>query len=174
MQVAVVAIDNFSAPFIPAFSFIVSVWAIVTLEFWKRTESTLGTIERYSIYGLNHTNFRYVAALKWGMTRFEETETDRSEFKGSLMTSYITGEQIKFFPREKHVLYVIHSLSAIFGTIALVIGVVVGIYITRFALVKDGLSDTDAQTVASVLNAIQIQIMNYLYSFVAIVSASSI
>jgi hypothetical protein len=60
------------------------------------------------------------------------------------------------------------SFTAIFGLILLVVGVVVSIYVSRFALTRyEGLSDSDAQTVASVLNAIQIQIMNFVYSFIA-------
>jgi hypothetical protein len=49
-QIAVFALNDYSAPFIPAFSFFVSVWAIVTLELWKRKESTIGKITPISSF----------------------------------------------------------------------------------------------------------------------------
>jgi hypothetical protein len=49
-----------------------------------------------------------------------------------------------------------------------VLGVVTSIYAIRFELVLHGItSDTSAQSIASVLNAIQIQVMNIIYTFIA-------
>ena len=48
----------------------------------------------------------------------------------------------------------------------LVIGIVISIYVVRFTIQSD-VGNTDAQYVASALNALQIQIMNYIYSFLA-------
>jgi hypothetical protein len=59
----------------------------------------------------------------------------------------------------------IQSAIAIIGLIMLVLGVVASIYALRYAL-TDSLHK-DAQTVASVLNAIQISILNYVYTLVA-------
>jgi hypothetical protein len=51
--------------------------------------------------------------------------------------------------------------------ILLVIGIVVSIYIVRYAIVAQ-VGDGNAQTIASILNAVQIQVMNYVYSFIAV------
>lgn len=48
----------------------------------------------------------------------------------------------------------------------LVAGVVVSIYVMRYAIVTD-VGNSNAQTLASIVNAIQIQVLNYLYSLVA-------
>jgi hypothetical protein len=58
------------------------------------------------------------------------------------------------------------SVFCISALILLVIGVVVSIYIIRYA-VSDSIGDANAQTLASILNATQIQIANFIYSFVA-------
>jgi hypothetical protein len=57
------------------------------------------------------------------------------------------------------------SLCIFFMTL-LVIGVVVSIYVLKYTLSPD-LGASNAQTIASVVNAIQIQVLNYLYSSVA-------
>lgn len=43
-------------------------------------------------------------------------------------------------------------------------GIVVSIYILRYALSSD-IGDSNAQTVASICNALQIQIVNYIYRY---------
>ncbi len=62
---------NFSHPVLPFFSVVVTLWSICMLEYWKRNESTV--------------------ALKWGMSDFESTETDRPEYIGEEIVSYIDG-----------------------------------------------------------------------------------
>ena len=54
------------------------VWINAMLEYWKRNERKL--------------------ALRWGMAEFEEHETERPEFEGELITSYIDGGDMKYFP----------------------------------------------------------------------------
>jgi len=51
------------------------------LEFWKRSEKT--------------------HAMRWGMTEFEENESDRPSFEGMKKRSPITGKIYKYFPKEK-------------------------------------------------------------------------
>ena len=48
----------------------------------------------------------------------------------------------------------------------LVVGIVISIYVIRFTVQPD-IGNANAQYVASALNALQIQIMNYIYSFLA-------
>jgi hypothetical protein len=50
-QLVVLGTNDFSSPALPFYSFIICVWAIVMLEYWKRQEA-------YS-------------AMQWGMTDFE-------------------------------------------------------------------------------------------------------
>jgi hypothetical protein len=57
LQVAVFVLDDYSAPFLPFFSYFIAVWAVVMLELWKRREKAL--------------------ALEWGMLGFETSEVDR-------------------------------------------------------------------------------------------------
>lgn len=52
------------------------------------------------------------------------------------------------------------------GLILLVVGVVASIYVIRSAL-TGSLGASNAQTIASVANAVQIQVLNYVYSFLA-------
>jgi hypothetical protein len=56
-QIAVFVINDYSAPFLPPYSFFISLWAVVMLEFWKRKEKRI--------------------ALQWGTIDFENNEVDR-------------------------------------------------------------------------------------------------
>ncbi len=65
-------------------------------------------------------------------------------------------------------MYINQSLLAVGGLILLVIGVVVSIYYMRYSIVKyENVSESNAQTLASIANAVQIQVMNFIYSFLA-------
>lgn len=63
-------------------------------------------------------------------------------------------------------MYVYQSFLAVAALILLVIGVVVSIYILRYGVVQY-VGDSNAQTLASIANAVQIQVMNFIYSFLA-------
>ncbi len=52
------------------------------------------------------------------------------------------------------------------GLILIVAGVVVSIYVLRYSIDKE-VGDSNAQTIASIANAVQIQVVNYIYSFLA-------
>jgi Calcium-activated chloride channel len=101
----------------------------------------------------------------------------RPDFEGKEVVSYIDGSTMKFEPsktkeRRKNV-----SFSAIFGLSLLVIGLVVSIYFIRGPLgnafsgspiyVINSNADSIAQSLASIVNALQIQISNFAYSFIA-------
>lgn len=104
------------------------------------------------------------------MTEFERNETDRPDYQGPLITSFIDGSQMRYFPTNEQYRRWALSVVSILGLVLLVAGVVVGIYLMRYYLAaSDGgpLSDSDAQTLASVANAVQIQVMNYVYTFIA-------
>jgi hypothetical protein len=55
------------------------------------------------------------------------------------------------------------SSIAITVAILFVIGIVASIYVLRYLV----LPPSDAQTIASILNSVQIQITNYLYTLLA-------
>lgn len=88
------------------------------------------------------------------------------DFKGESIKSFIDGSDIRYFPTKKRNLFIYQSLIAIGALILLVTGVVVSIYILRYAVVAY-VGDSNAQTIASIANAVQIQVMNFVYSFLA-------
>mmetsp|Transcript_16100 Transcript_16100/g.23456 ORF Transcript_16100/g.23456 Transcript_16100/m.23456 type:complete len:118 (-) Transcript_16100:443-796(-) len=73
IQIAVLILDDYSAPFVPFFSFALAVWAVFMLEFWKRREKSI--------------------ALAWGMTDFEDTEQERADLRAEFDVSYIDGSK---------------------------------------------------------------------------------
>lgn len=146
LQVAVFAMNDYNAPFLPVFSVLIALWAVFMLELWKRKEKTI--------------------AMVWGTLGFEETEVDRPDFQGETIDSFIDGSQIRYFPSKTRSKYLFQSFMGILTMVLLVVGVVVSIYVLRYAVSPD-VGDSNAQTIASIANALQIQIINYIYSFVA-------
>jgi hypothetical protein len=88
-----------------------------------------------------------------------------ADFRGELITSYIDGAQILHFPSHKRTCYVVMSVAGVTLLLLLALGVLVSIYIIRFTL-EDNIGIVKAQILASVLNAGQIQVLNYFYSHV--------
>lgn len=146
LQIAVFALNDYNAIFLPFYAFFVSLWSVTMLEFWKRTEKN--------------------QALFWGTIGFEESEQDKADFRGELITSFIDGSEIKYFPSPKRSKYVIQSFLAIAALITLVTGVVVSIYVIRYAI-QNEVGHDNAQTLASILNAVQIQVLNFIYGKIA-------
>lgn len=146
LQIAVFATNDYSAPFLPFFSFFMALWAICMLEFWKRREKT--------------------TALSWGMLDFENTEVDRADFRGEVIPSFIDGSEMRYFSSKKRKALLWQSIMGVVTLVVLVVGVVVGIYLLRYAVATD-VGDSNAQTIASIANAVQIQVVNYIYSFIA-------
>lgn len=145
-QLVVWGTGDYSHPVLPFYSLLITLWCIFMLENWKRKEA--------------------LTAMRWGMTDFEKEEPDRPEFHGTLIKSYIDGEDTLFFPTQEVWKRLGTSRSVIGAFIALVIGVVASIYVLRFSLQSD--IGATASTVASVLNTIQITVFNMIYQRVAI------
>lgn len=147
-QLVVWATLDFSSPILPFYSVLICVWSICMLEYWKRTES--------------------YTALTWGMTDFEKQEQDRPEYQGEIVKSHITGRDIVFYPPNKmeHLLRI--SKGVVTAFICLVVGVVAAIYILRFSLQESDSTNPYASTIASVLNAVSIQIFNMIYMKLAV------
>lgn len=146
LQIAVWATNDYSAPFLPFFSFAIALWAVCALEFWKRREKTI--------------------ALEWGTIDFEATEVDRPDFNGSWITSFVDGSRIRYFSSAIRAKRVWLSISAILALILVVVGIVVSIYVIRFTIAGD-VGDSNAQSIASLANAVQIQVLNYIYTLIA-------
>jgi hypothetical protein len=145
-QIIVFSTNNFSHPVLPFFSVIISVWSVLMLEAWKRNEKTI--------------------SLKWGTAGFEDEEQDRPQFKGQTITSFINGGKLHFFPPGERQSLVVQSIVLICIMIMLVMGCVASIYVLRFYLYSS--IGANASIVASVLNAVQITILNICYGKVAI------
>lgn len=146
MQVYIFATSDYSATFLPFFSLFISLWAVCMLEFWKRKEKGI--------------------ALEWGTIDFETDEVDRPDFKGEKIPSFVDGSEIRYFSSKKRSSYICQSITIVTVLIIIVIGIVVGIYIIRFSITPS-VGVGNAQTIASLANAIQIQILNHIYSFIA-------
>lgn len=137
---------DYSSPVLPFFSVLITIWAIVMLEYWKREEKT--------------------TALVWGMTDFESEEPDRPEFHGELIRSYIDGSHTLYFSSGELYTRFLSSQLIIVTFIMLVIGVVTSIYVLRFSLQSD--IGAYASTVASIVNTVQITIFNMIYQKIVV------
>jgi hypothetical protein len=89
-----------------------------------------------------------------------------SDFRGEKIKSFVDGSDIRYFSSKKRDSFIYQSMAAVGGLILLVAGVVVSIYVLRYSIVNY-VGDSNAQTIASIANAVQIQVMNMVYSFLA-------
>ena len=142
---------NYSHPILPFFAVFILFWAAIYLNFWEREES--------------------LKAMKWGAVDYESQELERPQFKGDLITSPINGKFERWYPAEKKRMRVLTSYIAISVMILAVLGALAGIYIMRFALESD--YGSNAATIASFLNTVQIAIFNIIYSKVAVILNNS-
>eukprot|EP01038_Epipyxis_sp_PR26KG_P015834 gene15834-21454_t len=145
-QLVVWGTQNYSHPVLPFFGVVIMAWSILMLEFWKRRES--------------------LTSLEWGMSTYEKEELPRPEFKGKVVKSYINGKDIIFDPPSRRTSRQALTSSAVSTFLMLVIAVVGSIYYMRFALASKLGSNTSI--IASVLNAVQIQVFNMLYQILAV------
>ena len=136
-----------TSPVLPIYSVIITVWAIIMLEYWKREESK--------------------TALRWGMTDFEQLEPVRPEYHGHLIKSYIDGDDMLFYPPAKFYSFIRVSRSIVFALILLVLGITASIYYMRFSI-QPSVGGSGASTIASVANTVQIIVMNLVYTRIAI------
>jgi hypothetical protein len=150
-QLVVWSYYDFSNPVLPFFGVILTVWAIVFLETWKRKEST--------------------TALKCGMSEFETAEPDRPEFHGEKIESFINGAPMVYFPQRAARRRLAFSVAVVSTFIMMIIAVVAGIYVMRFSLQHH--LGRYASYLASAVNAVQIQIFNVVYNFFATLLTST-
>ncbi|GLE06180.1 hypothetical protein PINS_up015391 [Pythium insidiosum] len=139
---------------VPYFGLFMALWSTFYYEYWKRYNS--------------------VIALEWGMTSFEDEETERPEFVGEEIISPIDGSRIRYFSPQSRFRRIMGSLLFIFVLIVVVIGVVAMIFIFRWAATNGPWHDfftvkgvNLGGPAASTLNAIQIMVLNNIYSGIA-------
>jgi hypothetical protein len=141
-----------NAVIMPYFASFIAFWATLFLEFWKRKEVT--------------------TAMKWGTTGFEEEEQSRPQFIGEQRPSPVTGKQYLYFPRNEEQQRLVQSSIVISGFIIIVIAAVVAIFILKITLnqIKALVVGTVqmGSIFASIVNALEIQVMNMVYGDVAI------
>jgi hypothetical protein len=154
----------------PYFATFISIWATLFMEYWKRKEK--------------------FAAMKWGTIGYEQTEQERlpirsklshlptlqyvcrPQFEGEVKPSPIDGSDKLYFPASKYSVRIGNSAIVVGSMIALVLAIVGAIFYFKIVMTLSGTLIVDnvqmSGTVASLLNAVQIQVMNYVYGSLAV------
>jgi hypothetical protein len=117
-------------------------WASLFLEYWKRQE--------------------IVTALRWGMTGFEETESERPAFEGTVVKSPIDGKPTRYYSPWKRWRKSVNSYLVVLSSVGTVIGMNALIFFIRDEMsrrnIDVGLSPTGT-IVTSLMLAALIQVM---------------
>ncbi|KAJ1402302.1 calcium-activated chloride channel-domain-containing protein [Ochromonadaceae sp. CCMP2298] len=128
-----------------------ALWSVFFLEHWKRTE--------------NNTS------MKWGMTGFEKQEQVRVQFQGETILSPVDGKPELYFPTGVRKRRQYWSSAVINSMCLIVVGVVACIFALRIAIRTTNAELGGVQlasVVASVLLALQVQILNGYFGNVAL------
>jgi len=134
--------------YVPVFGVLMSLWASLITEHWKRKRARL--------------------IARWGMTGFEERESSRPEFQPrALVPSPITGEIKSHFGGRGG--RICSSLVAVLVFVVMVIATITGTIFLKVFLEKSPAQwqERHAQWLATGINAVVIQIFNYVYGYVA-------
>ena len=134
----------------PAFAVFVSFWSQFMLEYWKRKEC--------------------LKAMEWGTSEFENVERERPDFHGENLPSVVNGKMAKFFPPAEFKKRQHYSNFIITLMILLVICCVAFIFFLQILISRSNNPNVQnfGSTFASVLNAVQIQVLNIIYEKVAV------
>lgn len=135
----------------PYFAGIMAIWSVIFTEHWKRTEKN--------------------TAMKWGTIGFEENEVARPQFVGETILSPVDGKPTLYYPREKRARQELVSSAVVYAMIFVVIAVIGSIFALRIAInsTKATIGGVElAGVVASVLLAIQIQVLNGYFGDIAL------
>lgn len=139
-----IAVDSF-------YCYFLGIWASLTLEYWRRKESTC-------------TN-------RWGMVDYEQEEETRPQFQGELRRSAITDQMDEpYFNPVNRRMIVIAGLAVSLMVILVVIGIVAVLMTLRKTFINTiKIRDIDIiGPIISIVNGVQIQIFNVLYSLMAL------
>lgn len=125
------------------YSVAMTIWAVVYLESWKRNEASL--------------------SIAWGQTKFEQLAVPRGQFKGGTRRSPITDELDEVhYEESKRLKFFMLSCTTTSMILAMVIGIVAGLIVMKEAYKSDYIAP-----VASIINAVQIQVFNIIYTKLA-------
>lgn len=99
------------------------------------------------------------------MLHFESEESYRVEFKEEVIV-ILAGREVLFFPPNKRLLLTFYSYVYVGLLCFTVIGTTAAIYKFRFQMASTNqiLNET-ASTIASILNAVQVQVYGLIYSY---------
>jgi hypothetical protein len=118
---------------------------------------------------------------------FESEETDRPEFIGDEIKSFVDGSTMKYFPKREQAKKVYTSQITIMWMIVIVIAAVIGIFwmYVQTGIIRSlcyhflfyrqidfsdmsGFLGTYGSSIASLVNSVQIIVLNMLYSKLAV------
>ena len=141
--------DDYSVELVPVFATFLAVWSTLFLEHWKRCQVR--------------------KAMEWGMTGFEEQEEERPEFTFDrdviTISSPVNGQPYSYFPLWRQQELRAQAQVVIQFLTICVIAAVFGIFVLKFALIS--VYGSYGSSLASVLNAGLIAVMNAIYSYVS-------
>lgn len=126
------------------FCFFIAIWSSIFDQTWIRKEK--------------------VYAWKWGTVNFYEEEQQRGDFKGIFRKDQVTGRMKKH--RESNLAYRVRKMVSMVVSI-IFIAIVVGVEGFIFKL-KNSLDADAGPYVAGIIFAIQIRILNWIYSLIAV------
>lgn len=151
-----IAADGYNpdAETVPYFGVLVAIWGTCFTEYWKRRESKL--------------------SMLWGMDGVEEREEIRPQYRGTWIWSFIDGQPMKWADPKRNFRMRLLSKATNLLAILVVLGAVTGMFFlshflttgSRESSLKIGGTEIGA-TLAALVNATQIQIMNLVYGTLA-------
>jgi hypothetical protein len=98
---------------------------------------------------------------------------ERPQFEGELKPSPIDGSDVLYFATSKYSSRIIQSSMVVGSMICLVLAIIGAIFYFKIVMTLSGALVVGnvqmAGTIASLLNAVQIQVMNYVYGSLAVV-----
>ncbi len=136
---------------LPFYCIFVSFWSQLMIEYWKRREAR--------------------KAMEWGMSDFEQQQSQRPEFKGLPIRSVIDGKLIKYFDSRTKARKLWYSYFVIGLMMVLVIACVSGIFGLQYYInseVNDDNNKSTGNSAVSIFSAIQIVVLNSYYTDLAI------
>eukprot|EP01035_Chromulina_nebulosa_P019508 gene19508-25404_t len=151
VQVVFVKPENFLMPYFTGFMVL---WSTFFIEFWKQRQSD--------------------AAMRWGVVGFEEEEQDRPQFEGKSTSSPVDGSDTTYFPSEESFKRYVYVNFIIFMMLCGVILIVAAIFTFQYFVVSNPTAFPSiggislGTTIVSLLNAVVIAVLNYVYINVAI------
>ena len=139
-------IGQYTSISLPIYSFLISIWSVLMLEFWSRAQK--------------------VDTQRIGTLGCKDHELDRPDYKGRKIKSFIDGSEILHACPYRKACRVFASFTSILLMIIGSLSVIASIYVIRKVL-YESIGFYAAQVVASSLNAIQIAVFNVLYGMAA-------